>query len=182
VARVDVHEVDVVGLGELGDVTGADPLLSLGGGEFGAHEYDRDVEPSLVHQAHQTLGHSCGDRNRGSCDAAPGLLIEVGGVRPLERAPAGERHDTVLRLEEVGVGFPVGGREAADEDDFGHLLRSRVGGQPSQGAGGGMPHHHGLFGCRVNGREHCGHLVVERGRRSSVALAGKGERHGAVAE
>src|SRR6266536_4464890 len=57
VARVDVDEVKVLSLGELGHVTGADPLLSLGGGEFGAHEHDRDVEPSLVRQTHHALGH-----------------------------------------------------------------------------------------------------------------------------
>ena len=37
-----------------------------------------------------------------------------------------------------------GGGDAADEGDFGHLLRSRVGGQPRQRAGCGMTYHHRL--------------------------------------
>ncbi len=65
VARVDVDELKVLGLGELGHVTGADPLPRLGGGEFGAHEHDRDVEASLVRQPHHTLGHPFGDGDRG---------------------------------------------------------------------------------------------------------------------
>src|SRR6478609_5468483 len=39
VARVDVDKVKVLGLGELGYVTGADPLLSLGGSELRAYEH-----------------------------------------------------------------------------------------------------------------------------------------------
>src|SRR6266702_7627623 len=115
VARVDVGEVKVLGLGELGHVTGADPLLSLGGGEFGAYEDDRDVEPPLVRQTHHALGYPFGDGDRSRRDAAPGLLVKVSRVWPLEWAPAGEGHDAVLRLEEVGVGLPVGRREADDE-------------------------------------------------------------------
>ncbi len=57
--------VKVLGLGELGHLTRADPLLSLGGGEFGAHEHDGDVEPSLVRQMHHALGHPLGDGDRG---------------------------------------------------------------------------------------------------------------------
>jgi hypothetical protein len=144
VARVDVDKLKVLGLGELGHLTAVDPLLSLGGREFGAHEYDRDVEPSLVRQMHHAPGHPIGDRDRSRREVPPGLLVKVSRVRSLERAPTGEGHDAVLRLEEVGVGLPVGGREAANEGDFRHLLRSRVSCQPRQGAGGGVPHHHGF--------------------------------------
>jgi uncharacterized protein YcaQ len=45
-----------------------------------------------------------------------------------------------------------------------------------------MPHHHGLFGRRVQGGEHRRHLVVERCGRRSVTLTREGEPHGAVAQ
>jgi hypothetical protein len=60
VARVDADKLKVPGLGEFRHVTGADPVLSLGRGEFGAHEHDRNVEPPLVRQSHHTLGTPSG--------------------------------------------------------------------------------------------------------------------------
>jgi len=63
-------------------LTGADPLLSLGRGEFGAHEHDRDVEPSLVCQVHHAPGHPSGTGIAADANAAPGFLVKVSRVRP----------------------------------------------------------------------------------------------------
>src|SRR5947207_9266187 len=57
VAGVDVDEVDLLGPGELGQVTVLDPLPGLSRGELGAHEHDRYVEPSLVGQPHLAPDH-----------------------------------------------------------------------------------------------------------------------------
>src|SRR5690242_16707336 len=45
VAGVDVDELEVLRLGELGQLAGVDPLPGLGGSELRAHKYDRDVVP-----------------------------------------------------------------------------------------------------------------------------------------
>ena len=101
-----------------------------------------DVPPPLVLELHDALRYRFGDRDRGLRDPVALLLVQVSGVRTLERPPAGEGHDTVLDLEEAVVHLTVTGREAADQHDAGHLVRPGIGRHPGERASGRVSDDH----------------------------------------
>src|SRR5579862_7766086 len=159
VARIDVHVRHVLGPGEFGHFARRDPLPRLVRAELGTDDGDGHVEPPLVAQVDDPLGHAFGDRNRLRRERALRVLVEVDRVRPVEWLPPREGHHAVVVREEVGVGLAIRRREPTDEGERADLVGTGVGGHPRQRARRRVPDDEGAAGRRVDVRDHGGHLV-----------------------
>ena len=107
-------------------------------------------------------------------------LVEVVGIRALERVPSWERHRTVGEWEEIGVARPVADREPADHDDLPHTVRAAVGCEPRQGRCCRVADDGHRAGRCIDGRQHRGELVGQRRLRVPVVRARQRDRDGIV--